>query len=104
MSDTDSVKDRIATALNRVIDPEVGVNIVDLGLVYRAEVSGERVVVTMTMTTPACPLSSYFRREVDDSIRGQLPEIKEVEVDIVWDPPWNPEMMSEAAKLQLGWR
>jgi len=91
--------------LREVIDPEIGVNIVDLGLVYDARLSGDDVaMVRMTLTTPGCPLGGYL----DDEIRKTLwaaPGVHDVDVRIVWDPPWDPdEMMSDWAKEQLGWR
>jgi metal-sulfur cluster biosynthetic enzyme len=91
--------------LREVIDPEIGVNIVDLGLVYDVRLSGDDVaMVRMTLTTPGCPLGGY----IDDEIRNTLwdaPGVADVDVRIVWDPPWDPdEMMSDWAKEQLGWR
>jgi metal-sulfur cluster biosynthetic enzyme len=90
-------------ALQEVIDPELGINIVDLGLVYDSRVSGDRVEIKMTMTTPACPLHAYMDRSVREVISEYFPAIKSVKVDLVWDPPWHPRMMSTEAKLQLGW-
>ncbi|MGH2876400.1 MAG: metal-sulfur cluster assembly factor [Solirubrobacteraceae bacterium] len=90
--------------LHEVIDPELGVNIVDLGLVYGIEVTDAGVVeIEMTLTTPGCPLGGYL----DDQIRGclaQLPQVRAVSVELVWEPPWEPEAMSDAAREQLGWR
>ena len=94
----------ILNALREVLDPELGVNVVDLGLVYSTEVSGRDVRVVMTMTTPACPLHSYLREAAIEAIRGLVPEAGQVSVEIVWEPKWNPMMMSQAAKRQLGWR
>ncbi len=88
--------------LHQVIDPEVGVNIVDLGLVYGVRVSERVVYVRMTLTTPGCPLGSY----IDDEIRralGRMPDVDDTDLDLVWDPPWDPEMMTDEAKRQLGW-
>lgn len=90
-------------ALQEVIDPELGINIVDLGLVYDSRISGDCIEIKMTMTTPACPLHAYMDRSVREVIREYFPAIKSVKVDIVWDPPWHPRMMSTEAKLQLGW-
>lgn len=90
--------------LREVIDPELGVNIVDLGLVYEIAVDrGGLVTVEMTLTTPGCPLGGFL----DDEIRRcltALPQVRDVRVALVWDPPWAPEAMSDAAKEQLGWR
>jgi metal-sulfur cluster biosynthetic enzyme len=83
-----------------VIDPEIGINVVDLGLVYSVEVSGEQVRVAMTMTTHACPLHAYLTEAAEAAIRQVVPDTQVV-VDLVWDPPWSPAMMSDAAKQQL---
>jgi metal-sulfur cluster biosynthetic enzyme len=93
----------ILRALRQVNDPEVGVNIVDLGLVYSAERNGDRVRIVMTMTTPACPMHNYLAEEAREAILCQFEEIEEVEVKLVWDPPWSPQMISERGKKQLGW-
>ncbi len=90
--------------LREVIDPEIGVNIVDLGLVYDVRLPADGVVaVRMTLTTPGCPLGGYL----DDAIHAVLwgaPGVTEVDVQIVWDPPWDPDqMMTDRAKRQLGW-
>lgn len=97
-------KDRVQAALRDVIDPELGINIVDLGLVYDVQVREESVRIWMTMTTPACPLHSYMNRTVQEAIRTHFPDVKSVEVDLVWEPPWHPTMMSTEAKHQLGWK
>ncbi len=93
----------ILRVLRQVNDPEVGVNIVDLGLVYSTERKGDRVRIVMTMTTPACPMHSYLAQEVRETILCQFEDIEEVEVKLVWDPPWSPQMISERGKKQLGW-
>ncbi len=94
--------DQVLDALRQVVDPELGINIVDLGLVYHLELQDAHVQVTMTMTTPACPLSAYLKEKVETSLRQQIPDIQSVEVRLVWDPPWRPTMVSEAARQQLG--
>lgn len=91
-------------ALRTVNDPEIGINVVDLGLVYSVEVSDNRVHVAMTMTTQACPLHAYITEAAQTAIRRVAPAAEVVEVAMVWDPPWSPAMMSDAAKRQLGWR
>ena len=98
-----SEKDILQT-LHGVNDPEVGVNIVDLGLVYSTEIRGDNVRVVMTMTTPACPLHSYLSEEVREAILGQYDAVENVSVELVWDPPWSPQMISEKGKRQLGWQ
>jgi metal-sulfur cluster biosynthetic enzyme len=97
--------DVLRELLREVIDPEIGVNIVDLGLVYDARLSGDGVaVIRMTLTTPGCPLGGYLDDAVRDALWG-VPGVNDVDVQIVWDPPWDPdEMMSDWAKRQLGWR
>jgi len=89
--------------LRTVIDPELGVNIVDLGLVYSIATEPQGLVaIEMTLTTPGCPLGGFL----DDQIRAclaQLPQVSDVRVELVWEPPWDPAAMSDAAKEQLGW-
>ncbi|MGH7932587.1 MAG: metal-sulfur cluster assembly factor [Candidatus Binataceae bacterium] len=93
----------ILQALHQVNDPEVGVNIVDLGLIYSTEITAGRVRIAMTMTTPACPMHSYLSEEVRAAILNESEDACEVEVEIVWDPPWSPQMISDEGKRQLGW-
>ena len=92
----------IREALRRVVDPEIGVNIVDLGLVYRIEVEGARARITMTMTSPACPLADYLKDLVTSAIRQHVTDVVDVDIQLEWEPPWDPEMMSEAARRKLG--
>lgn len=94
-------ENEIRDALRGVIDPELGVNIVDLGLVYGVGIDGSRVRVDMTMTTPACPLGDYLRDLVEAGIKQRIAGVERVDVDLVWDPPWNPDMMSDAARRRL---
>lgn len=96
-------QDAIRTLLRRVIDPEVGMNIVDLGLVYRVDVGPERVLIEMTMTSPACPLGEMITDEVKDVLARALPPSCKAEVRLVWEPPWQQSMMSEAGKRHFGW-
>ena len=98
MPDTDAVFE----ALRRVVDPEVGINIVDLGLVYEATRHDGDVHVRMTMTTAACPLGASLTEEAAAAIRRFVPGVTSVSVDLVWQPPWQPSMMSAAARKQLG--
>jgi metal-sulfur cluster biosynthetic enzyme len=91
--------------LRQCFDPEIPVNIVDLGLVYATRVealpeAGHRVEVLMTMTSPGCGMSEVLRNEVEARMRG-LPGVREVEVEVTFDPPWTPELMSEDARLLL---
>jgi metal-sulfur cluster biosynthetic enzyme len=95
-------EDTIREILKKVIDPEIGVNIVDLGLVYQVDIRPEEVYIQLTMTSPACPLHGVITRNMDKELRESLPDLGEMTIELVWDPPWSPEMMSEAAKKQLG--
>ena len=92
----------IREALRHVIDPELGVNIVDLGLVYRIEVEDARVHISMTMTSPACPLADYLKDLVASAIRQHVPDVVDVDITLEWEPPWDPDMMSDEARRQLG--
>jgi metal-sulfur cluster biosynthetic enzyme len=97
-------ENEILQALRAVSDPEVGVNIVDLGLIYSIEPAGDRVRIAMTMTTPACPMHSYLAEQVREAILCQFEDVTGVEVNLVWDPPWSPQMISERGQRELGWR
>lgn len=100
---SEAVKQAVWDALREVNDPELGINVVDLGLVYSVDVQDQRVHVVMTMTTPACPLGAYLAKMTEDAIRRRIPQAQSVDVELIWEPPWHPGMMSEAAKQQLGW-
>jgi metal-sulfur cluster biosynthetic enzyme len=97
-------RDDILDALRHVIDPEIGINVVDLGLVYEADARDGHVRVVMTMTTPACPLGDSIAAEARASIRQHVGGVKSVAVDLVSEPRWQPSMMSSAARERLGWR
>lgn len=94
-------KDEVLKALSEVMDPELGVSLVDLGLIYDVTVEDDKVDVKMTLTAPGCPLHSIMRENAQNRI-SQIDGVKEANVQVVWDPPWKPEMMSEAAKKHLG--
>jgi len=96
-------EEAIRAALRSVIDPEVGMNVVDLGLVYGIEIAPDRVRVNMTMTTPACPMGSMITEDAREAIRDIAPDGVDILVDLVWDPPWSPERMTENAKRHFGW-
>ena len=96
------MNDDILAALKTVIDPELGVNIVDLGLIYRAARTANGIDVELTMTTPACPLGEMMTDEIKLVLRDRFPDLPDVRVEIVWDPPWSPELMSEESRRQLG--
>ena len=89
--------------LRQVIDPEIGCNIVDLGLVYSIAINGGKVTVQMTLTTRGCPMHESIAQGVQAALLG-LEGVEEAEVEIVWDPPWNPEMMSELGRTAVGMR
>lgn len=96
------MNDDILAALKTVIDPELGVNIVDLGLIYRAARTANGIDVELTMTTPACPLGEMMTDEIKLVLRDRFPDLPDVRVEIVWDPPWSPELMSDESRRQLG--
>lgn len=103
ISNTHPSEDQIREALREVIDPEVGINIVDLGLVYGIKAWDGHIHVAVTMTTPACPLGEYITDSMQGALQRLAPETKDIQVNLVWDPPWRPSMMSDDAKAQLGW-
>lgn len=90
-------------ALRGVTDPEIGENIVDLGLVYRVACEPAGVQVDLTMTSPACPHSGVMVEEAEQAIREACPGVRDVRVQLVFDPPWTPERMSEAVRGRFGW-
>jgi metal-sulfur cluster biosynthetic enzyme len=95
-------RDDVFTGLKNVYDPEIGVNIVDLGLVYDADIAENGdVLVTMTLTSIGCPLGPVIVQEVNNALK-ELPEIGDTDVKLVWSPPWTPDLMSEDAKDELG--
>jgi metal-sulfur cluster biosynthetic enzyme len=96
-------KQEVLNKLSEVVDPEIGLNIVDLGLVYEVHVDAEGFVqVKMTLTTRGCPMHDTIASWAERAVLN-LPEVKGASVEIVWDPPWHPGRMSEAARQQLGW-
>ena len=102
VSEAIALQDKMVAALRTCYDPEIPVNIYELGLIYQANVdTSGHALVKMTLTAPGCPASGWLAGEVEDKISA-LPGIKSVRVDVVWEPRWSMEMMSEAAKLQLG--
>ena len=94
-------EEEVRQALKEVIDPELNINIVDLGLVYEIEVEDDRVEILMTLTTPGCPLSGVFDEMVRQEV-GAVEGVNEVEVDMTFEPSWTPEKVSEDAKDELG--
>lgn len=95
-------EEEIFEALKTVYDPEIGINIIDLGLVYGVDVQEEGLVdITMTLTSPGCPLSHVIGAQVREALDG-MPGVSDVKLNLVWTPSWNPTMMSEDAKMELG--
>ena len=96
------IKDKVIDKLKDVFDPEIPVDIYELGLIYELLTEENGIVkVTMTLTAPACPAADMILRDVQEKV-AELEEVKEVRVEITFDPPWDREMMSEEAKLELG--
>ena len=95
--------EQIRAALRNVADPEIGANIVDLGLVYRIEAGATSLLIEMTMTSPACPMGEMIVDDAYAELARILPPQIEPEIRIVWEPPWTPAMMSEKCRLSLGW-
>jgi metal-sulfur cluster biosynthetic enzyme len=95
--------DDVWNALRAVLDPELGIGVVDLGLVYCVEVVDDQVEVVMTMTSAACPLGEQMARDVETAVRRLSPGPLKVLVRLVFDPPWHPGRMTDAARSRLGW-
>ena len=94
-------KEEVLEALHRVEDPELGMDIVDLGLVYDVEIEPAKVKVIHSLTSMGCPAGPMIQENIHD-VAAALPGVEEVEVELTWDPPWTPELMSEDAKFILG--
>ncbi|GEL12487.1 hypothetical protein FC15_GL001297 [Lapidilactobacillus concavus DSM 17758] len=99
---TDEQKEKILTALENVIDPELGIDIVNLGLVYDVDLDEDGLAtVNMTLTTMGCPLTDYLSDQINTALKV-LPEVDDVDIELVWYPQWTPEMMSRYARISLG--
>jgi metal-sulfur cluster biosynthetic enzyme len=94
-------QDDVLKVLSTVIDPEIAVSITDLGLIYDVEVEGGQVHVKMTLTTTGCPMASHLRQLTQDAV-ASMDDVTEARVELVWDPPWNPNMMSKEVRIRLG--
>jgi metal-sulfur cluster biosynthetic enzyme len=94
---------QLLESLMQVIDPEVGINIVDLGLVYAVNLTGAEAAVEMTLTTPGCPLHASIEAAVKRALMANHPELTSVDVQLVWDPRWNVDFITEEGRRQLGW-
>jgi metal-sulfur cluster biosynthetic enzyme len=91
----------ILETLRQIIDPEIGCNIVDLGLIYSIRINGAKVDVTMTLTTPGCPMQESMARGAQNALLNH-PGVDEVQVGVVWDPPWEPSMMTDLGRAMTG--
>ena len=101
-AEVEQLGERIIEALKTVYDPEIPVNIYELGLIYKVDVEDDNTVkVEMTLTSPGCPVAGSLPGEVEEKVRA-VAGVKDAEVEVVWDPPWNPSMMTEEAQLELG--
>ncbi len=102
MEESEALKTKVIEILKSCFDPEIPVNIYELGLIYNIDVqpTGD-VMIEMTLTSPACPVAGSLPPEVEAKVKS-IPGVANAKVQVVWDPTWKPEMMSEAAKLQLG--
>ena len=94
------LKEKVIAEIKKIYDPEIPVNIYELGLIYDISIKDKDVSVKMTLTTPNCRVAESLPKEVKDSIM-EIKEVKKVDLDLVWEPPWDKSMMSEAAKLEL---
>ncbi|AMO24029.1 metal-sulfur cluster assembly factor [Ramlibacter tataouinensis] len=93
----------VTDALERVVDPEVALNIVDVGLVYLVTVQDKRLDVHVTMTSAACPVADVIVSDIETELDRALPEDMLIHVELVWEPPWTPQRMSDKARLFMGW-
>ena len=95
------LKEKVISEIKKIYDPEIPVNIYELGLIYDIKVNKENIVdIKMTLTTPNCPVAESLPKEVEESVK-EIKEVKDAKLELVWDPPWDKSMMSEAAKLEL---
>ena len=94
------LKEKVIAEIKKIYDPEIPVNIYELGLIYDIKIKDKDVQIKMTLTTPNCPVAESLPKEVKDSIL-EIKDVNKVDLDLVWDPPWDKSMMSEAAKLEL---
>jgi metal-sulfur cluster biosynthetic enzyme len=95
-------RDEVLEALRRVEDPELGMDIVELGLVYDVEVEGPKVKVVHSLTSMGCPAGPMIQEDISSTVNGTFPDVSDVEIELTWDPPWTPERMSDDAKFILG--
>lgn len=94
---------QVREALSQVLDPEVGENIIDLGLVYRIDIRPRSLAVAMTMTSPSCPMGGWIQQQVQQQLDALCAGDQQAQVELVWEPAWTPELMSPALRARLGW-
>lgn len=101
-TEVDALGERIVEVLRTVYDPEIPVNIFELGLIYKVDIDDDNSVrIDMTLTSPACPVAGILPGEVEEKVKS-VQGVNDASVEVVWDPPWNPSMMTEEAQLELG--
>ena len=99
----DSIEAQIVDVLKTCYDPEIPVNVFELGLIYDIELTEDKVAqITMTLTSPMCPVAESLPPEIQQKVADNVTDLADSKVEVVWDPPWSMDMMTEAAKLQLG--
>lgn len=99
-----ATRELVLEALTAVEDPEVGLNVVELGLIYGVEIDQDAIRVRMTMTSPSCPLAGQIKTDAEDALRRRFPEARSIGIDLVWDPPWGPELLPAETRAKMGWR
>jgi metal-sulfur cluster biosynthetic enzyme len=99
--ETTLTQDSVMDALRQVNDPELGINLVDMGLIYGVEIEGGKVQIDMTLTTPGCPMHSFIARQAWQAV-SNVPGVTDTKVRVVWEPRWTPERLSPAARAKLG--
>ena len=99
----EALRDDVLRAIGTVVDPEMGLSVVDVGLVYGVHVEPSQVHVEITMTSAACPVAELIADEIRSAVGAALPDARPVEVALCWDPPWTPERMSDLARQAMGW-
>lgn len=96
-------EEEVRNALKSVYDPEIGISVQDLGLIYGVHVEENKVIIDMTLTTPACPLGPVIKTQAHSVLTNAFPAVEDVDINLVWNPPWDPRTMaSEEAKAELG--
>lgn len=99
----EALREPVLAALRRVVDPEVAMSIVDVGLVYGVTIADQQARILLTMTSPACPVADVILDEVEAELDRVLPQGIALDTQLVWEPPWSPERMSERARRFMGW-